>query len=48
MDIEPYMNPKEEQIEDCYLDEMLMITRVGNNYTEFKNCMEKYTRDMWY
>jgi len=45
------MNSKEEKRkdgEDYILDEMLIITKIGNNYTEFKTCMEKYTRDMWY
>jgi len=45
------MNPKEEmrkESEDYTLDEMTMLIKIGNNYTEFKNCMEKYTRDMWF
>lgn len=33
---------------DCPLDEIVMITKIGSNYTEFKACMEKYTRDWWY
>jgi len=34
--------------EDYVWDEMLMLIKIGNNYTDFKNRMEKYSRDMWY
>ena len=36
------------EIGNYSLDEMVMITKIGNNYTEFKTCMEKYTRDWWF
>jgi len=34
--------------DDDKLDEMVMITKVGENYQDFKNRLEKYTRDMWF
>ena len=33
---------------DNGLDGVVMISKIGNNYAEFKTCMEKYARDWWY
>jgi len=37
-----------QENDDHAIDEMVMIIKIGNNYTDFKNCMEKYARDRWY
>ena len=34
--------------EDYVLDEMLILTKIGQSYMDFKNRMEKYTRDRWF
>jgi len=41
------MNPRMIE-EDPQGSEMVNMTKIGKNYEDFKNLMEKYTRDRWY
>ena len=34
--------------EDYTIEEWIMLINIGENYQDFKNHMDKYTRDMWF